>query len=89
MHTDMPQMKKPTGDGNPTAGHTDTKTLPATTTKDKEFATLAARYALAGHSLVRCSDGSASYYAMPWGHIKPLADLDQACRLLAQIVGQA
>lgn len=89
MHTDKPQEKKPTGDGHPTAGHTDIDTVPAAPTADKEFATLAARYALAGHSLVRGSDGSASYYAMRWGLIKPLADLDEARRFLVQIGGQA
>lgn len=89
MHTDKPQEKKPTGDGNPTAGHTDTGTVAATADADKEFATLAARYALAGHSLVRGGDRSASYYAMRWGHIKPLANLDEARRFLAQIGGRA
>lgn len=88
MHTDKPREKMPAGDANPTAGHTDTLTVPATTTADKEFATLAARYALAGHFLVRCGDGSASYWAMGWGFIKPLPDLDEARRFLTQIGGR-
>lgn len=89
MHTDKPHEKKLAGDGNPKAGHTDTVTVPATTTKDKEFATLAARYARAGHSLVRGGDGSAFYFAMRLGHIMPFANLDDARRFLAQIGGQA
>lgn len=61
--------------------------LPATADDDKAFTTLAARFALIGHSLVPGSDGSTSYYAMRWGQIKPLAPLDKAQRCLDQIGG--
>ena len=53
---------------------------------DKAFATLAAEFALAGHALMRNERGS--LFAMRWGQIKPLADLGEAKRFLAQIGGR-
>ncbi|MES2247911.1 MAG: hypothetical protein V4645_11555 [Pseudomonadota bacterium] len=56
---------------------------------EKSFATLAAQFALAGHALVRSdrADGPVTLYAMRWGHIKPLRDLQAAAEFLQQIGG--
>ncbi|VTU24820.1 hypothetical protein [Variovorax sp. PBL-E5] len=59
------------------------------TAEDQQFATLAARSALAGHSLVRSNpaDGAAAYSAMHWGFLKMLPTLDAAHAFLVQIGG--
>ena len=89
MHTGTTQSKKPTGDGNPTAGHTDSQTVPDAAGIDKMFATLAARFALAGHTLTRGNpaDGAAMYYAGRWGLSRALPNLQAAAHFLAQIGG--
>lgn len=58
---------------------------------DKEFANLAAQFALAGHALIRneLDDGLAPFVAMRWGWIRPLASLDEAHAFLRQIGGAA
>jgi hypothetical protein len=63
--------------------------MSTTTPEEKRFATLAARYALAGHALIRSNpqDGHVSFYCTQWGFIKPLANLDAAERFLSQIGG--
>ena len=55
----------------------------------KEFATLAAQFALAGHGLIRSNpaDGTAGFYATRWGMIKFLPTLDAARAFLTQIGG--
>jgi len=57
--------------------------------EDKQFSTLAAEYALAGHALIRANPGDekAPYYAMRWGWMKPIHSLTQAIQLLRQIKG--
>jgi hypothetical protein len=89
MHTETTQKEKPTGDGNPTAGHTDGASVTQYGDDQKRFATLAAQYALAGHALTRSSpaDGAQTFYTSRWGHIKPLASLDAAARFLVEIGG--
>lgn len=89
MHTDTTQSKKPTGDGNPTAGHTDSQTVPDAAGIDKMFATLAARFAVAGHTLTRSNpaDSAAMYYAGCWGLSRALPDLQAAAHFLGQIGG--
>ena len=67
--------------------HTDPAIMPSAVENDKVFATLAAEFALAGHALMRNERGS--LFAMRWGQIKPLADLGEAKRFLAQIGGRA
>ncbi|GEM_PF-918438 len=59
-------------------------------TEDKRFATLAAQYALAGHSLVRAQPGGGQspYYCARWGWIRPVHSLDHAEQLLEQITGK-
>ncbi len=55
----------------------------------KAFATLAARFALAGHALTRSNpaDGAVMYYAGRWGLHRALPDLEAAARFLMQIGG--
>ena len=55
----------------------------------KAFATLAARFALAGHTLTRSNpaDGAVIYYAGRWGMSRALPDLDAAAQFLTQIGG--
>ena len=57
----------------------------------KAFATLAARFALAGHTLTRSNpaDGPVMYYAGRWGLSHTLDDLDAAAQFLTQIGGGA
>lgn len=69
-----------TGADFPTAAH-----------DSKAFASLAARFALAGHTLSRSypADGAAIYYAGRWGMSRALPDLQAAAHFLAQIGGGA
>ena len=55
----------------------------------KAFATLVARFALAGHTLTRSNpaDGAVMYYAGRWGLHRALPDLDAATQFLMQIGG--
>ena len=55
----------------------------------KAFTTLAARFALAGHTLTRSNraDGAVLYYAGRWGLSRALHDLDAAAQFLTQIGG--
>ncbi len=91
MHTDAAPNKKPTGDGNPTAGHTDTRTVSNPVDADKAFASLQAAYALKGHSLHRIapSDSGAAYWAERWGLVKHLPTIDAARRFLDVVGGAA
>lgn len=80
-------------------GTCDSKGLGTDTTNDlnfptgqregKAFATLAARFALAGHTLTRSSpaDGAVMYYAGRWGLFRALPDLEAAALFLTQIGG--
>jgi len=90
MHTDT-ESKKPTGSANYPAGHTDLVILPTDADAGKAFATLAARFALAGHTLTRCTspDGAVMYYAGRWGMSRALPDLQAAAQLLTHIGGAA
>lgn len=58
--------------------------------EDKRFATLAARYALAGHALSRSQSGGAQspYYCTRWGYLRPVQSLDEAEQVLKQIAGK-
>lgn len=83
--------EKPAGDATPPAGNTDGAIFSGRQDEDKAFATLAARFALAGHALLRAdpAGGLAPYMAMRWGLVKPLASLEQAEPFLRQIGGAA
>jgi len=59
---------------------------------DTRFAALAARYALAGHALVRAHQpgpAQAPFYTTRWGWLRPLASLDDAEQWLRKIGGAA
>ena len=65
--------------------------FPTAEREGKAFATLAARFALAGHTLTRSNpaDGAVMYYAGRWGLSRVLPDLQAAAQFLAQIGGGA
>lgn len=90
MHTDTTPKEKPTGDGNPTAGHTDSLTVPITVHPDKVFQSLRAAYALHGHALHRTdpADGMVTYWAERWGLVRYLPTIDTARQFLEQIGGR-
>ena len=89
MHTDTTPKERPTGSANIPAGHTDSQIVPNPADAGKAFASLAARFALAGHTLTRSNpaDGAAMYYAARWGLSRALPDLQAAAHFLAQIGG--
>ena len=53
----------------------------------KAFASLAARFALVGHTLTRSNpaDGAVMYYAERWGLHRALPDLEAAAQFLTEI----
>ena len=63
--------------------------FPTAEREGKAFATLAARFALTGHTLHRTDpkDGPVSYYAERWGLVRYLPTLDASQRFLVQIGG--
>ena len=65
--------------------------FPTAEREGKAFASLAARFALAGHTLTRSNpaDGAAMYYAARWGMSRALPDLQAAAHFLQQIGGGA
>ena len=69
-----------TGANFPTAAH-----------DGKAFASLAARFALAGRTLTHSNPavGAGRYYAARWGMSRALPDLQAAAHFLAQIGGGA
>jgi hypothetical protein len=62
----------------------------AAAAKEKEFLTLRAQLALAGHELTRtrAEDGSVRFFVGRWGKARELADID-AVRAFAEQVGAA
>jgi hypothetical protein len=89
MHTDT-LKKKPAGDGNPTAGHTDAATVKATADAEKTFQNLRAAYAMRGHALYRTdpTDGPVKYLAERWGLVRYLPTIDALLRFLVGIGGR-
>ena len=63
--------------------------LPTGQLESKAFATLAARFALAGHTLTHSNpaEGAVLYDAGRWGLSRTLHDLDAAAQFLTQIGG--
>ena len=55
----------------------------------KAFATLAARFALVGHTLTRSNpaDGAVMYHAGRWGLFRAMPDLEAAAQFLTVIGG--
>ena len=90
MHTDTTPKEKPTGDGNPTAGYTDTQTVPNPANSDKVFHSLRAAFALHGYTLHRADakDGTVTYWAARWGLVRYLPTIDTVRRFLEQIGGR-
>ena len=92
MHTNTAIKKAP--------GTCDSKGLGTDTTNDldfptgqregKAFASLAARFALAGHTLTRSNpaDGAVLYFAGRWGMHRALPHLEAAVQFLIQIGGK-
>ncbi len=90
MHTDTTQKEKPTGDGNPTAGHTDPHTVTKQESPDKEFSNFRAAYAMRGYCLYRTNpdDGAVSYWVERWGLARDLPTIDEVRRFLESIGGR-
>ena len=90
MHTHTTSKEMPTGNANPTAGHTDSQTVPNPGTTDKVFHSLCAAYALQGHALHRTdpNDGTVTYWAERWGLVRYLPTIDRARQFLEQIGGR-
>ena len=90
MHTDTTHEKAhgcdPVGFQNDT---TNDLNFPTGQREGKAFATLAARFALAGHTLTRSNpaDGAVMYHAGRWGLFRALPDLEAAAQFLAVIGG--
>lgn len=84
--------KKAAGASNTNGLHTDTNgtDFPTPDAQGKEFATLAAGFALAGHALHRSDpkDGTVTYWAERWGLVRYLPTIDAARRFLEQIGGR-
>ena len=91
MHTDTTPKEKPTGSANYPAGHTDSEIVPRPAGADNTFNNLAARFALAGHTLTRSNpaDGAGMYYTARWGMSRALPDLVAVAHFLAHIGGGA
>lgn len=89
MHADT-LKKKIVGDGNPTAGHTDGRTVKTSADAEKIFQNLRAAYAMQGHALHRTdpADGTVKYLAERWGLVRYLPTLHDAALFLAQIGGR-
>lgn len=93
MHTNS-AIKKAPGTCDSKGLRTDTNNdldFPTGQREGKAFASLAAHFALAGHTLTRSNpaDGAVMYFAGRWGLHRALDDLDAAARFLAQIGGGA
>lgn len=84
--------EKAAGATNANGQHTDTNgaDFPTPEAHGKEFATLAAGFALAGHALHRSDpkDGTVTYWAERWGLVRYLPTIDAARRFLEQIGGR-
>ena len=86
-HTTTIEKAPGTCDSKGLAADTTGTDFPTAAHEGKAFATLAARFALAGHTLTRSNsaDGAAMYYAGRWGLSRALPDLQAAAHFLAQI----
>jgi len=89
--TNTTTIKKAPGtcDSKGLAADTAGADFPTTAHDGKAFASLAARFALAGHTLSRSNpaDGAAMYFAGRWGLHRALNDLNAAARFLVQVGG--
>ena len=69
---------------------TNSSNLPTPDAQCKEYETLAAGFALSGHTLRRSDpkDGAVSYWAERWGLVRYLPTIDATRRFLDQIGGR-
>ena len=90
-HTTTIEKAPGTCDSKGLAADTTGADFPTAAHEGKAFASLAARFALAGHTLTRSNpaDSAAMYYAARWGMSRALPDLQGAAHFLAQIGGGA
>ena len=91
MHIDTSPKERPTGSANNPAGHTDSLIVASGAVAAKNFANLAARFALTGHTLHQPgpndSPGPVSYVAERWGMARHLPTLAAAEQFLIQVEG--
>ena len=91
MHTDTAPKEKPTGSASNPAVHTDSLIVASEAVAAKNFASLAARFALTGHTLHQSgpndSPGPVSYMAERWGMARHLPALDDVEKFLLQVGG--
>ena len=84
--------EKAAGASNTNGLHTDTTgaDFPTPDAQGKDFKTLAADFAQAGHTLHRTdpNDGTVTYWAARWGLVRHLPTIDAARRFLEQIGGR-
>ena len=90
-HTTIHEKSPGTCDSKGLAADTTGADFPTAAHDGKAFASLAARFALAGHTLSRSNpaDGAGLYYVARWGMSRALPDLQAAAHFLAQIGGGA
>ncbi|WP_426145280.1 hypothetical protein [Polaromonas sp. DSR2-3-2] len=90
-HTTTHEKSPGTCDSKGLAADTTGTDFPTTANDGKAFANLAARFALAGHTLSRSNpaDGAGLYFAARWGMSRALPDLQAAAHFLVQIGGGA
>ena len=90
-HTTIHKKAPGTCDSKGLAADTTGADFPTAAHDGKAFASLAARFALAGHTLSRSNPavGAGLYYAARWGMSRALPDLQAAAHFLAQIGGGA
>ena len=88
-HTTLHEKSPGTCDSKGLAADITGTDFPTAAHDGKAFASLAARFALAGHTLSRsnAADGAGLYYAARWGMSRALPDLKAAANFLAQIGG--
>ena len=88
----MTTNKKAARASNTNGPHTDTNSanFPMSEAQSKEFATLAAGFAIKGHALHRSdpNDGTVTFWAERWGLVRYLPTIDAARRFLEQIGGR-
>ena len=88
-HTTIHEKSPGTCDSKGLAADTTDADFPTAAHDGKAFARLAARFALAGHTLSRSNpaNGAGMYYAARWGMGRALPDLQAAAHFLVQIGG--
>ena len=88
-HTTTHEKSPGTCDSKGLAADTTGLDFPTASQEGKAFVILAARFALAGHTLTHSNPayGAGMYYAARWGMSRALPDLQAAAHFLARIGG--